>query len=82
MVDGRRLDGITISLPCEPNGSGELKRNILTFFLLLIVSFGCCKTCCKLHGHVIVMCNFDYKDILLSEQQIHKGANKHGQQGS
>ena len=22
--DGRRLDGYTISSPCEPNGSGEL----------------------------------------------------------
>ena len=27
--DGRRLDGYTISSPCEPNGSGELKTNIL-----------------------------------------------------
>ena len=30
MVDGRtdrrRLDGYTISSPCEPNGSGELKK--------------------------------------------------------
>ena len=26
MVDGRRLDGYTISSPCEPNGSGELIR--------------------------------------------------------
>ena len=25
-MDGRRLDGYTISSPCEPNGSGELKR--------------------------------------------------------
>ena len=24
MTDGRRLDGYTISSPCEPNGSGEL----------------------------------------------------------
>ena len=24
--DGRRLDGYTISSPCEPNGSGELKE--------------------------------------------------------
>ena len=24
-TDGRRLDGYTISSPCEPNGSGELK---------------------------------------------------------
>ena len=23
--DGRRLDGYTVSSPCEPNGSGELK---------------------------------------------------------
>ena len=27
MTDGRRLDGYTISSPCEPNGSGELKNN-------------------------------------------------------
>ena len=26
-TDGRRLDGYTISSPCEPNGSGELKTN-------------------------------------------------------
>ena len=25
-TDGRWLDGYTISSPCEPNGSGELKR--------------------------------------------------------
>ena len=25
-TDGRRLDGYTISSPCEPNGSGELKK--------------------------------------------------------
>ena len=25
MTDGRRLDGYTISSPCVPNGSGELK---------------------------------------------------------
>ena len=25
LTDGRRLDGYTISSPCEPNGSGELK---------------------------------------------------------
>ena len=24
-MDGRRLDGYTISSPCEPKGSGELK---------------------------------------------------------
>ena len=28
-TDGRRLDGYTISSPCEPNGSGELKSFIL-----------------------------------------------------
>ena len=28
-TDGRRLDGYTISSPCEPNGSGELIRNYL-----------------------------------------------------
>ena len=26
-TDGRWLDGYTISSPCEPNGSGELKSN-------------------------------------------------------
>ena len=26
--DGRRLDAYTISSPCEPNGSGELKRKM------------------------------------------------------
>ena len=26
-TDGRRLDGYTISSPCEPIGSGELKTN-------------------------------------------------------
>ena len=26
-MDGRRLDGSTISSPCEPNGSGELKSH-------------------------------------------------------
>ena len=25
--DGRRLDGYTINSPCEPNGSGELKKH-------------------------------------------------------
>ena len=25
--DGRRLDGYTISSPCEPNGSGALKTD-------------------------------------------------------
>ena len=25
-MDGRRLDGYTISSPCEPNGSGELNQ--------------------------------------------------------
>ena len=48
-TDGRRLDGYTISSPCEPNGSGELNmcvscyiskkirvgRSLLIFFLLL-----------------------------------------------
>ena len=29
MTDGCRLDGYTISSPCEPNGSGELKTNAL-----------------------------------------------------
>ena len=31
--DGRRLDGYSKSSPCEPNGSGELKKiqNIINF---------------------------------------------------
>ena len=28
MADVRRLDGYTISSPCEPNGSGELKTKV------------------------------------------------------
>ena len=28
-TDGRRLDGYTISSPCEPNGSGELIIKII-----------------------------------------------------
>ena len=28
-TDGRRLDGYTISSPCEPNGSGELKNLLI-----------------------------------------------------
>ena len=27
-MDGGRLDGYTMSSPCEPNGSGELKYNL------------------------------------------------------
>ena len=30
-TDGRWFDGYTISSPCEPNGSGELKRQHLFF---------------------------------------------------
>ena len=30
MDDGRRLDGYTISSPCEPNGSGELIITVLS----------------------------------------------------
>ena len=41
MTDGGRLDEYTISSPCEPNGSGELKRAITQkasydFFLIFI----------------------------------------------
>ena len=32
---GRRLDGYTISPPCEPNGSGELKNNMMLFVSFL-----------------------------------------------
>ena len=47
-TDGRRLDGYTISSPCEPNGSGELKslmeiqrgfaEHLCIFLFALIVS--------------------------------------------
>ena len=30
-TDRRRLDGSTISSPCEPNGSGELKKSYFRF---------------------------------------------------
>ena len=38
-TDGRRLDGYTISSPCEPNGSGELKtsqQSLVKFCLLVL----------------------------------------------
>ena len=31
-MDGRRLDGYTISSPCEPYGSGELKTMVRSSF--------------------------------------------------
>ena len=31
--DGRRLDGYSISSPCEPNGSGELIKSPLELFM-------------------------------------------------
>ena len=34
-TDGRRLDGYTISSPCEPNGSGELKNHMIFFLISL-----------------------------------------------
>ena len=33
MTDGRRLDGYTISSPCEPNGSGGLKIDAFLNFV-------------------------------------------------
>ena len=33
-TDGHRLDGNTISSPCEPNGSGELKMRVNSLFEL------------------------------------------------
>ena len=39
-TDGRRLNGYTISSPCEPNGSGELKIQKKDLFDLI-----CCFTC-------------------------------------
>ena len=37
--DGRRLEGYTISSPCEPNGSGELKMKGLIERLAKIFHF-------------------------------------------
>ena len=43
-TDGPRLDGYTISSPCEPHGSGELKmayglgQNISNYIKFLVVS--------------------------------------------
>ena len=51
--DGCRLDGYTISSPCEPNGSGELK--IIKQFQLKIVIFTAVKNRCIFHGRVFVM---------------------------
>ena len=38
-TDGRRLDGYSISSPCEPNGSGELtiQRNLINVFIYLFI---------------------------------------------
>ena len=36
-TDGRRLDGYTISSPCEPNGSGELKRDTLVHIAMSLI---------------------------------------------
>ena len=36
--DGRRLDGYTISSPCEPYGSGELKMSNNLFLTFLEIS--------------------------------------------
>ena len=46
LTDGqrrKRLDGYTISSPCEPNGSGELKRPNLKVF-------------CQKHANEIANC--------------------------
>ena len=37
-TDGRQLDGYTISSPCEPNGSGELKKAKQCFQLQIMVN--------------------------------------------
>ena len=37
--DGRRLNGYTISSPCEPNGSGELKKHAWSLYLEIIFDF-------------------------------------------
>ena len=34
-TDGRRIHGYTISSPCEPNGSGELKIDKLHAYLMI-----------------------------------------------
>ena len=46
-TDGRRLDGYTISSPCEPKASGELK----------IIIFTAVKNCCIWHRHFLAMSN-------------------------
>ena len=35
---GRWLDGYTISSPCEPNGSGELKNDFFFIFGKIVTS--------------------------------------------
>ena len=46
-MDGCRLNGYTISSPCEPNGSGELKNPLdfvmnmkVAYFFWFIFGFG------------------------------------------
>ena len=40
--DGRRLDGYTISSPCEPNGSGELTSGSLKYFYGVPITYEPC----------------------------------------
>ena len=48
-MDGRRLDGYTISLPCEPNGSGEL---------ISVVRVTCQKKLGRVGGEIFFFKNF------------------------
>ena len=45
-TDGRRLDGYTISSPCEPNGSGEL----IIFISVLLHNPQVCTKVCTIIG--------------------------------
>ena len=66
-MDGRRTPdhGYTISSPCEPNGSGELK--IVKYFQIKNCYFYGCENRCMLHGRVFVM------QVSVEHGQISKG---------
>ena len=48
-TDGRRLDGYTISSPCEPNGSGELKMLEMCHYSFVLLFF------CEYHTYLFLL---------------------------
>ena len=57
-TDGRRLDGYTISSPCEPNGSGELK--ILRYCILGCILTAKDRSTLRKHTHMFYTPSFTF----------------------